>query len=158
MAENKQPSAENDPDESGWVDCPNGEISGMVDRLARQKKLSDAGKLSSVVGVVLIGAGIWLSFPNNPEQPADVQHAHTADGYEFGEICCSDVSQYAAAFIKGELDDEKTAQISQHIAKCPHCGPEFEKLAAEPQASTNQHSGRTNSAILADSGLSFSIR
>ena len=149
MTENKQPLPEDNPDESGWVDCPSGEISGMLDRLARQRKLAGAGKLSSVVAAVLIGAGIWLSFPNNPKQPADVKHAQSSDGHEFGEICCSDVSQYAAAFIKGELDEKKTAQISQHISECPHCGPEFEKLAAEPQASTGLLSGQKDSAILA---------
>ena len=154
MAENKQQSPDNNPDGSGWVECPSGEISGMVNRLARQQKLSAAGKFSAGAAALLIGVGIWLSQPSNPEAAKDSQQVTAPDGeFQFGSICCSDVAQYAAAFRKGELDEEKTAQISQHIAKCPQCGPKFERAAREPQASTRQLPNQQTVAVLAHSGL-----
>ncbi|MFT5327310.1 MAG: hypothetical protein ACI8P0_005199 [Planctomycetaceae bacterium] len=148
MTENHQPTENNNPDESGWVECPTGEISGMVGRLTRQRKLVASAKVSGIAAALLIGAVIWQSLPG------DTQQAKTPDGeFQFGEICCSEVTQYAAAFNKGELDEEKTAQISQHIAKCPHCGPEFEKNANHPQASLDRLHGRISTASLAHSGV-----
>jgi hypothetical protein len=159
MAENKQPSSDNNPDESAWAECPSGEISGMVNRLARQQKLSTAGKFTAGAAVLLIGAGIWVALPGNSEAPNDSQQATAPEGeFQFGSVCCSEVAEYAAAFRKGELDEEKTAQISQHIAECPHCGPEFERATEEPQASTRQLPGQPGVAVLAHSGLLISAR
>lgn len=146
MTENTDPTDTNNPDESGWADCPNGEISRMVERVAHQRKLATAIRLSAVAGLLLLGIGLRL-FP-----APTVQTAETPEGeYDFGSICCSEVIDYAAAFHKGELDEEKTAKIIQHIAKCPHCGPAFEKMAAEPQAATDRNPVPGRVAILADS-------
>ena len=148
MTENNQPSEDGNPDDSGWVECPSGEISGMVGRLTRQRKLATSAKISGIAAALLIGAVVFQTFP------VDSQQAKTPDGeYQFGSICCTEVAQYAAAFNKGELDPEKTAQISQHIAKCPHCRPEFEKTADQPQASLDRQHGRISTASLAHSGL-----
>jgi len=153
MTENHQPTEGDNPEESGWVECPSGEISGMVGRLTRQRKLAASAKLSGIAAALLIGAVVWQSFPASPQQ------AKTPDGeFQFGEICCSEVTQYAAAFSKGELDEEKTAQISQHIAECPHCGPEFEKTTNQPQASLDRQHGRISTASLAHSGLLIASR
>jgi hypothetical protein len=150
MTENT-PTENNNPDESGWVECPSGEISGMVDRVTRQRKLAASAKVSGVAVALLIGAGIWFSLPVSPIAP---QQANTPDGeYQFGEICCSDVAQYAAAFNKGELDEEKTAQIRQHIASCPHCGKDFEKSEAEPQTSIDRQSGQIETAAVPHSQM-----
>jgi hypothetical protein len=146
MTENTDPTNTNDPDESGWADCPNGEISRMVERVAHQRKLATAGKVSAIAGMLLLGIGVWLF------SPPSVQNAATPEGeYDFGSICCSEVIDYAAAFHKGELNGEKTAQISQHIATCPHCGPVFEKMAAEPHAAYQRTDQPSRSAVLADS-------
>jgi hypothetical protein len=146
MTENTDPTNPNNSDESGWADCPNGEISGMVERVAHKRKLATAARLSAVAGMLLLGVGLWLF-----SAPA-VQTAETPEGeYDFGSICCSDVMGYATAFHKGELDEEKTAQISQHLAKCPHCGPAFKKMATEPQAANENADRPRRSPILADS-------
>jgi hypothetical protein len=158
MTETEQPSSRSNPDESGWVECPSGEISGMVRRAARQQKLSAAGKFSAAAAAFLVGAGFWVFQPENPEPSNDSQQATAPEGeFQFGSICCSEVAQYAAAFRKGELDEAKTAQISQHIAKCPHCGPEFKRAAQEPHASTRQHPGQPV-VVVAHSGLLVSAR
>ena len=148
MTENNQPTENNNPDETGWVECPTGEISGMVGRLTRQRKLAASAKVSAIAAALLIGAVVWQSLP------VDTQQAKTQDGeYQFGSICCSEVTQHAAAFHKGELDEEKTAQIRQHIAKCPSCGPEFERIVKQPQASLDRQHGQISTASLAHSGL-----
>lgn len=148
MTENIHPTEKNSPDESGWGECPSGEISGMVGRLARQRKLVASAKISGIAAALLIGAVAWQTLPVANQQ------AETTDGeYEFGSICCSEVMQYAAAFQKGELDEDKTAQIRQHIAECPHCGQEFDKMAEDPQASLGGPRGQLSMASLAHSGL-----
>lgn len=131
MTDSTDNSESKNPDESGWVPCCQGEISGMVSRLARQRRLAAAGKVSSVVVVLLLAFGLWQY------SQADNQHqaAGPEESFNFGSICCSDVMQYASAFQKGELDEELTAQIGQHVAECPHCGPKFKRMAEEPQAS-----------------------
>ncbi|MFT4557397.1 MAG: zf-HC2 domain-containing protein [Planctomycetales bacterium] len=153
MTENNQRTENKNSEESGWVECPSGEISGMVGRVTRQRKLAASAKVSGIAAALLIGAVVWQSLPGGAQQ------ANTPDGeYQFGSICCSEVAQYAAAFNKGELDEEKTAQIRQHIAKCPHCGPEFQKTADQPQASLNRQHGRISTASLAHSGLLIATR
>ena len=153
MTENNQPSENDSLDESGWGECPSGEISGMVGRLTRQRKLVASAKVSGIAAALLIGAVVWQTFPE------DTQQAKTPDGeFQFGSICCTEVAQYAAAFNKGELDEGKTAQIRQHIAKCPHCGPEFEKTADQPQASLDRWHGRISTATLAHSGFVIATR
>ena len=127
MTDNNQTTTNNEDEDSGWKDCSGGEISGMVSRLARRRKLAASAKMSIAALGLLIGAGVWQIIPASPQQTV------RPDGdYEFGSICCSDVMGYAAAFHKGELDTEKTAQIRKHVSECPHCGPAFKKLASEP--------------------------
>jgi anti-sigma factor RsiW len=154
MTENTERTTNGNLDESGWGECPGGEISGMVDRLARQQKMAVSAKISAVAAALLIGTGIWFSLQSGHTNPTAPQQANTPEGeYQFGEICCSDVAQYAAAFNKGELDEEKTAQIRQHIASCPHCGKEFEASDAEPQTSIGHKSGQMETTALTHSML-----
>ncbi len=154
MTENTEPTTGSSPDESGWVECPGGEISGMVDRLARQQKLAVSIKISAVAASLLIGAGIWFSLPGTSADPTTPRQANVPEGeYQFGEVCCSEVAQYAAAFRSGELDDEKSAQIRQHIASCPHCGKEFADSQTEPQTSVEQASGQIETASLPPSKM-----
>lgn len=153
MTEENHPTENNSPNESGWVECPSGEITGMINRVSHQRKLVASARFTVIATALMIGAALWQTPPVAPRQ------VETPDsGYQFGSICCSDVSQYAAAFHKGELDEEKTAQIRQHIAKCPHCGPEFEKLAKEPQASINRQNAPISTASQALSGLLVATR
>jgi hypothetical protein len=148
MTNNKYPLKKNSPDDSGWGECPTGEISEMLNRLSRQRKFAASAKISTVAAALLVAAGLWQAWPFNGQQ------AETRDGeYQFGSICCSEVTQYAAAFKKGELDEERTAQIRQHIAECPHCRPEFERAANQPQTLLDTEHGRIGTASLADSGL-----
>lgn len=149
MTENTERTTDSSPDESRWVECPGGEISGMVDRLARQHNLAVSAKISAVAACLLVGAGIWLALPDNSGDSAAPQQANAPEGeYQFGEVCCSEVAQYAAAFRSGQLDDERSAQIRQHIASCPHCGKEFEDSETEPQTSIEQASGQIETAAL----------
>lgn len=121
MTENTNSSA-NHSEDTGWGACPRGEISGMVGRISRQRRLRMATK-TSLVAVMLLGVvGVWQFLP--------AQHDPTAKSdseLEAGSICCADVMSYAAAFRKGELDAEKTAQIRQHVAECPKCRQHVEK-------------------------------
>jgi hypothetical protein len=107
-----------------------------------------------------VSEGFWYRgrFADRSSSLAIAPRRRSAGKYQFGSICCSEVAQYAAAFNKGELDEEKTAQIRQHIAKCPHCGPEFQKTADQPQASLNRQHGRISTASLAHSGLLIATR
>lgn len=149
MTENTEPRTDSSPDESGWVDCPGGEISGMVDRLARQQKLAVSAKMSAVAACLLVGAGIWFSLPGTSADPTAPQQANVPEGeYQFGSMCCSEVAEYAAAFREGTLDEEKSDQIRQHIASCPHCGKEFEGSETEPQTSIDQPPVQVKTAAL----------
>jgi len=149
MTENTERTTDSSPDESGWVECPGGEISGMVDRLARQQKLAVSAKISAVAACLLVGAGIWFALPDNSGDSTAPQQANAPEGeYQFGSVCCSEVAEYAAAFREGTLDDEKSGQIRQHIASCPHCGKEFEDSQTEPQTSIEQASGQIETAAL----------
>jgi hypothetical protein len=154
MTENTERTTNNNPDESGWVECRGGEISGMVDRLARQQKIAMSAKVSAVAAALLIGAGIWFSLPGNSADPTVPQQANVPEGeYQFGSVCCSEVAEYAAAFREGKLNEEKTDQIRQHIASCPHCGEEFEQSEAEPQTSIDHKSGQMETAALPHSQM-----
>lgn len=146
MSENTNSTANNSSDDSQWVKCPSGEISGMVDRVCRQRRTAVVTKASAVATLLLLGTGVWLfSLPVG-------QVAEAPDGeFQYGSICCSDVMSYAAAFHQGELDEKTTTQISQHISECPHCGPAFEKMESEPHAADSRKFGRSHSVMLADS-------
>tara|TARA_R110002072_G_scaffold99008_1_gene217990 strand:+ start:115327 stop:115788 length:462 start_codon:yes stop_codon:yes gene_type:complete len=153
MTDNKYPIKDNSPGDSGWAECPTGEISGMVNRLSRQRKLAASAKISAVAATLLVGAGLWQTLPVTSQQ------TETRDGeYQFGSICCSEVGQYAAAFNKGELDDARTAQIRQHIAECPHCRPQFERATNQPQTLLDTEQDRIGTASLAHSGLLIATR
>ena len=149
MTENTERTTDSSPDESGWVECPGGEISGMVDRLARQQKLAVSAKISAVAACLLVGAGIWFSLPGTSADPTTPRQANVPEGeYQFGSVCCSEVAEYAAAFREGTLDEAKSGQIRQHIASCPNCGKAFEKAETEPQTSTNQPPVQVETAAL----------
>lgn len=121
MTENTNSSAKSS-DESGWEACPRGEISGMIGRISRQRRLRMATR-TSLVAVMLVGAvGVWQFLPAEHD-PA----ARSDSELQAGSICCADVMSYAAAFRKGELDAEKTAQIRQHVAECPKCRQHVEE-------------------------------
>jgi hypothetical protein len=63
MTDNRSPIEKNSPDDSGWGECPPGEISGMLNRLSRQRKLAASAKISAVAAALLVGAGIWQTLP-----------------------------------------------------------------------------------------------
>jgi hypothetical protein len=148
MTENTESTRTDNSKESGWVECPNGEISGMVKRVARQRSIAAAVRVSAVATVLLAGLGAWQFIPADSHQAAQPEGER-----QFGSICCSDVARYAAAFQKGELDAEKTAQIRQHVAECPHCGQAFEKKAAEPHTAIDDIQALRHVAILARTAL-----
>lgn len=154
MTENTEQTTNNNPDESGWVECPGGEISGMVDRLARQQKLAVSAKLSALAASLLIGAGVWFSLPSGSADPTSPHQTNAPEGeYQFGSVCCSEVAEYAAAFREGKLNEEKSAQIRQHIASCPNCGKALENTEVEPQTSIDPTSGQIETAALTRSEM-----
>lgn len=128
MTENTNSSA-NRSEDAGWEACPRGEISSMVSRISRQRRLMIATK-SSMIAVMLLGAvGAWQFLPTEHDPSAK-----SDSDLQAGSICCADVMNYAAAFQKGELDAEKTAQIRQHVAECPQCRRHFQKPDEEPHS------------------------
>jgi len=145
MTENTDSTTTSNADDSRWVECPGGEISGMVERVCQQRRIASAAKVSAVLAMFLLGVGAWLFVPSVAQNAAT-----PGEDFQYGSICCSDVMGYAAAFHKGELDEETTAQVSQHISKCPHCGPAFKKLGSEPQAAKDRNDGLSHSVMLAD--------
>jgi len=142
MADKTEAPVSND---SGWVPCCQGEISGLVNRLQRQRRLATTAKASSIVGVLLLGFGLWMFAGAGSRSH---QASAPKDEYNFSSICCSEVTQYAAAFQKGELDEELTAQVREHVEQCPHCGPKFDKMARKPQASAVRPGDRFRVAAL----------
>lgn len=123
-------STQDKADDAGWEACPGGEISSMVIRVARRRRLMTATRCSAVAVLLLGGLGLWQLLP------AGFDQASRPDGeHQFGSICCSDVMNYAAAFQKGELDAEKTDRIRQHLAECPQCRSEIEKHADKSHSS-----------------------
>lgn len=145
MTENTDHTTTSNSDDSRWVKCPSGEISGMVDRVCHQRRIAAAAKVSVVAAMLLLGVGVRLFAP-----PATQNTATPESDFQYGSICCEDVMGYAAAFYKGELDEETADQVSQHISKCPHCGPAFKKLASEPHAANDRSRLLRHALLLAE--------
>lgn len=127
MTENKNTTESTNPDEPVWEDCAAGEISGMVSRIARRRRLAVLSRVSAVTVVLLAAVGIWQF------DPGVIPHPTTPKAV--AEIHCSDVIRYASAFQSGELDEDLTAQVQLHLTKCSHCDKELKKLAEKSHSS-----------------------
>ena len=123
----------------------------MVDRLARAQKFAASAIIFSVTAVLLVGWRIRFPLPDRSADPTTPRQANVPEHeHQFGEVCCS---QYAAAFRNGDLDDEKSAKIRQHINIYMHCGKAFEDSQTEPQTSVEQTPAQIETAALFHSDM-----
>lgn len=101
---------------SDWQECPAGALGGLVNRLqSRQRAQAARRRTVAAVALGLLFVGGYAGFSGLTASPV---HAGLA---------CSDLEQYADAYLQHELDSELTERISHHLADCPHCSERFEQ-------------------------------
>ena len=110
-------------DQGSWEPCPTGELQQLAGRLSAQRRhrqLTKAGQWAAgatlSVALVLMGSFVVGQFSQGP----------------FGGIACGDVVPQLVAYRAGELDAKLAGQISDHLDKCPHCGPKYRNITTEP--------------------------
>lgn len=122
-----------------WTQCPPGEISGMVHSLKRKARLK-RGRQVGALGALLVVSGIalWLWTPpvNQPLVPQAAVPRQRPGQPNYGGIVCSSVIEQAKPFLAGSLDEVTSARIRNHLARCPHCRDEIERIRREMKMST----------------------
>ncbi len=102
-------------EQSEWVDCRGGEISGLVRRLKSQRtteKRRQIVRSVSVAAALLLMVGIgWTMLSGAPSQIKKGQ----------GGIACSEVVKNGKQYVLHELDPELASRINAHLGKCKNC-------------------------------------
>ncbi|MHB1557004.1 MAG: zf-HC2 domain-containing protein [Isosphaeraceae bacterium] len=101
---------------NGWEACPPGEFTRLAARLRARHRRRDAvrGTLSLAVAL-LIGSVLYQSWSRSRE-------------YHFAGISCSRVMALAPDYAMGKLQPALHDQVHQHVSRCPHCKPLFQKM------------------------------
>jgi hypothetical protein len=120
-----------------WEDCPPGAVTGMVDRLRRQRQPSPLRPaIGAFLVVVLLGAGYamtsgLMSGPNN------------------ARLNCGDVIPLLAQYHDGTLNSPTAQQVEEHLSHCPGCKEKYKR-----QFPGEAHRGDTRSNSLVAAMLS----
>ena len=126
----------NTTNQSEWVDCQGGEISGLVHKLKQKKqavrRMQIMRSLSLAAGIMLmVGVGWMFLAENNP--PAEAN---------YGGIVCSDVIKNSKSYLKEELDPEIQRRIQIHLGECENCRHKMamlrDQLGIAPVSSRHQ--------------------
>ncbi len=108
--------------QSDWVDCQGGEISGLVRRLKSQRSVSRRRQVMQSLSVaagllVIVGIG-WMVIPGD----------NSTLEAKRGGITCSDVVENGKQYILNELDPELAERINAHLGKCENCQKKLSML------------------------------
>ena len=122
--------------ETGWEQCPTGEISGMVGRIKGHQRNVFAAQLAggAAFGILLGLVFVGLAGPRE---------------HDFGGITCTEVREAGRAYMAGELDADFSARIKIHLAECPTCGPMFRQKVNEQ---AGRYAPRSRAIAQADGG------
>ncbi len=101
-----------------WQPCPPGEFERLSERLRRRRQRRRFLRVSLAAAAALAGVGgggaAYLALTR---QSSSVP---TQD-MDFAGIKCSQVRQVAAAYLRGDLDEETRRRVTAHVAQCPNC-------------------------------------
>lgn len=106
------------PVNDDWVQCPPGELNRLAVRLRGRRHRRVLMQATAAVAVLAVAVGGWLLWPS-PKPTGE---------YNFAGITCSRVLELADAYAAGKLSHELRAQVREHVAQCPHCGPKFKEM------------------------------
>ena len=93
-----------------WVPCPPGEISGMVERLQRQRRSVATVKAICGAAVVLFSVAVWQFWASNDR--------------DLERISCREVCSHLTDYQDGSLaksDPKLLARIERHLEHCDSC-------------------------------------
>jgi len=111
--------------DSGWQECPPGEVSQLVGRLrARRQRQTLRQVALGVAGLCLVLiAGNSL-----------VHRVLSPAGPNFGGITCSEVTRNAEAYVAGNLDAELVRRIDSHLDSCLYCRSIIERMQEQGES------------------------
>ena len=125
VVEHNNETANNNADD--WNDCSPGEVRQMVQRLRAENRIHQIRQTTSaavVVTMVLI-SGYFIKqavLPSESDQ-------------KIAGIYCSEVRKLGKDYMTDKLDENKSAQIKNHLADCESCRRFIENMkGSQPQA------------------------
>ena len=116
MSANHQPE---DPRPDDWSPLPAGEVALLGKKLRGRKsrRVFLRATVATAASVLATGGGVWLLL------------GRRGDGqYEYGGIVCSEVVRQGKDYMEGKVPEPTKSQITEHVARCPRCGPLFEQM------------------------------
>ncbi len=104
-----------------WGPAPANEVARLGKRLRRRSSRRQFLRAAATAAsVIAAGGSAWLFWTNSGERE-----------YDFAGIRCSEVIRRGKDYMAGRVLESARGQIATHIARCPHCGPLFEKMEAD---------------------------
>lgn len=105
------------PDE--WSPLPPGEVArlGKKFRLRKSRRVFLRATVATAASVLATGGGVWLLLGRRGDKE-----------YEYGGIVCSEVVRQGKDYMEGKVPEPTKSQITEHVARCPRCGPLFEQM------------------------------
>lgn len=116
MSANHQPE---DPRPDDWSPLPAGEVARLGKKLRGRKSRRTflRGAIATAATVLAAGGGAWLVL------------GRRSDGqYDYGGIVCAEVVRRGKEYMEGKVPEPTKSQITEHVARCPRCGPLFEQM------------------------------
>jgi hypothetical protein len=93
-----------------------------VERLAHKLRARRRRRLFlrsavGVVGAAAAAGGLWVGWT-----------LYESADYTYGGVSCTEVQKLASQFGRGELSEELSAKVRNHVRQCPRCGPRFKAM------------------------------
>ncbi len=107
-----------------WQPCPPGELKRMADRIRLRERRKALKKMGAAGAALLVAVGGGYLAKEWFDQPRE---------YHFGGIACSEVMPLLPDYRAGKLDELLRNQVSEHLDKCPNCGPMYRRMLDEMQ-------------------------
>ena len=108
-----------DISKSEWNNCPEGKLNEVVSHLHREQRRESFRKIFSVAFVACF---IFVIASLQWGKPLD------SDG-QFRMLSCAEVIQLMPQYKAGKLDTRSRREVEAHLAVCPQCRIESERLA-----------------------------
>ena len=148
VVEHNNESANDKADD--WNDCSSGEVSQMVNRLRaghRRHQILQTTSAAVIVTIVL-ASGYFIKQVVLPSESGQV----------VAGIYCHEVRQLGKGYVAEELDENKSAQIKNHLADCESCRRFIENMmknSQQPDAGADRNADRIFEKSVASRGESI---
>ena len=109
-----------------WNDCTAGEVSQMVNRLRAERRMHQVRQTTSagVIAAMVLVSGYFIKQAVIPSESVQ----------SVAGIHCSEVQQLGEKYVSETLDENKSAQIKNHLADCESCWKFIEKMRQGSQS------------------------